>query len=733
MTAPHQARQMLIEGLAPIFSQMVDDGLYRRDDYIFTSFKNDSAIKQTADLAFFDSPIPSIESATVGVFFDESFVQDSEKILDYSFLGAPILFIDNSNEIYLYKLEGLSNYHIVDCIPSRDIAEGWKRLDISSYIDNNRNSLQFERSKSLMIQAAKSTLLDRMNALLTMIVDSGSYQDADAFEVAMLTIRYLSLGEDSTAFSESSSDKIDYARNLALDINQATSFENLPPESIAELYEAFAVTKELRKSNGVVYTPAWLAKYLVSRIPSEAFTKGREATDPSCGSGTFLVAYLERYLAENIRREPIDYSRLHEIVRGLDIDPVAVELTKLTLDFLARSVSAPLQNWNISVSDSTKNDIKAEWIIGNLPFGYRSFEGKDDLSNQILNRIFNEPNSPIGICLIVPESLSYNKNAKISRSKIRDSIQIEEIITLPENAFETAAARTMAIIGRAGKSLPEILVRTISEDDILKFQMNLYASKSFISRLPSTMDENWIFSPFNNLLSKAQARGIPLCELSDIMVGMQIYGFEDKAITAEDKGKSFLEAPDKFISWTPTSIRSLPKVLPVKDNFRRPGPWDKCDRSKIIVRSTTYPDNDGRLAAVPDNQGIWISDKFTGIWLNDSAIISGITNEALAAYLQTRFARIWFSLNNPSRKLRTSTLKQLPIPKLPQSSWARSTKLARPNSIVRPNKRQGGLFLTDNNHGTLTEWEWFNAAVEAAFNIGASDSIAMTKWLSQLK
>jgi len=733
MSALHTRREALINGLAATSVHLMSHGFHSRTNYGFTSYKESGNVKINADMAFFDSPIPSIDSATLGIFYDESFNGDSERIMDFSYLGAPLILIDNSQKVTLFKFEGIGDYHIVEEIRSENFSSSWQRLNLDSYISDNRGSLQFERSKNLIIQAAKSALLDRMNALLMIIIDEGVYPPEDSFEVAMLSIRFLSLGDNSTAFSASSNDKIVYSKQIAERIQGITSFDNLPPESIAELYEAFAVTKDLRKKNGIVYTPAWLAKYLVARMP-EAFTGLKKALDPACGSGTFLVAYLERFLLEQSRRgHTYDLNGLYKIISGCDIDPVAVELTKLTLDYLSKSLNAPMQSWSIHCLDSTANVPNADWIIGNLPFGYRSYAGKDDISNRIAQKVFEANSELSGLCLIFPESLAYNRHSKATRSLLRQNIQIEELIKLPENTFDTASARTLAVIGRAGMTSLEVLVRDVSEEDIYKFQMNLYSSKSYISRFPEDLEENWVFSPFNNLIGKASTKGMTLSQISEVMVGMQIYGKESDAKRAGQDSKHFLEDPTKFINWNQKSLSNLPRINTDRNNFRRTGPWNKCDQPKIIVRSTTYPENDGRLSAVPDEQGIWFSDKFTGIWLTALAYEQGISIQSLASYFQSRFARVWFSVNNPSRKLRTSTLKRMPIPKLPKSVWQRSESLSKTNHVVGPRKKKAGPLFSDSNYSSSTDWEWFNAAIEASFNIDATDSIAMSKWLEKMK
>lgn len=117
---------------------------------------------------------------------------------------------------------------------------------------------------------------------------------------------------------------------------------------------------EVRKAGGVYYTPTFIVNYIVQNTLGpllEGKKVGQAASirvvDPACGSGSFLIAayqylldwHLEQYLA--MKRRP---KRIHPVaggtwrlnlserkrillnnIFGVDIDPQAVEVTKLSL------------------------------------------------------------------------------------------------------------------------------------------------------------------------------------------------------------------------------------------------------------------------------------------------------------------------------------------------------------------------------------------------------------------
>ncbi len=158
-------------------------------------------------------------------------------------------------------------------------------------------------------------------------------------------------------------------------------FSVLPASILGQVYERFLgkvarITPgrqvkieekpEVRKAGGVVYTPAYIAEYIVRQVLERLLAGKTPATatklrllDMACGSGIFLITlyqylldwYLAQYTAETpekhargskpiLYRTPLGEWRLTletrkrillDHIYGVDIDPQAVEVTKLSL------------------------------------------------------------------------------------------------------------------------------------------------------------------------------------------------------------------------------------------------------------------------------------------------------------------------------------------------------------------------------------------------------------------
>ena len=130
-----------------------------------------------------------------------------------------------------------------------------------------------------------------------------------------------------------------------------------------ELYEGF-VPKPHRQVYGEYYTPDWLAEkiclevidddYIAEQI--KLFRNGRQVSgilDPCCGSGAFLFHAARRILdSDAMSRAYMEHDEqtrfVYEMVHGMDIHPVAVEMAKTNL----RRLLPNAPPWQVYQGDS---------------------------------------------------------------------------------------------------------------------------------------------------------------------------------------------------------------------------------------------------------------------------------------------------------------------------------------------------------------------------------------------
>ena len=174
------------------------------------------------------------------------------------------------------------------------------------------------------------------------------------------------------------------------------SFRYIPIELISNFYEEFLPIDEKTKKKidtSAIYTPNYLVKLLVDEcIPLGGGYKS--TIDVSCGSGIFLVAAFRRLVQmwryqhrTDGRLASIDTHELQRLLRdnifGIDINPIAVELTIFSLNLALCSMLSPQQIWtrlkfeNLNSENVFTNDFfdfvgclekKYDLVIGNPPF-----------------------------------------------------------------------------------------------------------------------------------------------------------------------------------------------------------------------------------------------------------------------------------------------------------------------------------------------------------------------------
>lgn len=113
--------------------------------------------------------------------------------------------------------------------------------------------------------------------------------------------------------------------HLLLNSLRVYDFAKLDEDILKELYQGL-VDPEQRHDLGEYYTPDWLAELTLEQI---GYTGGK-LLDPSCGSGGFLFAAVQRLKASGLKGKKL-VRTVAESVLGLDVHPVAVLMAKANL------------------------------------------------------------------------------------------------------------------------------------------------------------------------------------------------------------------------------------------------------------------------------------------------------------------------------------------------------------------------------------------------------------------
>jgi type I restriction-modification system DNA methylase subunit len=204
-------------------------------------------------------------------------------------------------------------------------------------------------------------------------------------------------------------------------LSREFTFRSLTNDMLAYFYENTLVSKEMRKSLGVYYTPQkTIAERILHRLPIEDLPlEKRTVLDGTCGSGNLLLAAYDRLrsLLPHHWTSQQRHEYLLQRVWGIDIDPFACEIARLSL--LLYSLPEG-DSWQVKTSDvlqDTPQNLfsdRPSVIVGNPPFKEpRSVGGQRvQTAALVLDRYLEwlEPNGLLGVVVPITflQTLSYS-------------------------------------------------------------------------------------------------------------------------------------------------------------------------------------------------------------------------------------------------------------------------------------------------------------------------------------
>ena len=133
------------------------------------------------------------------------------------------------------------------------------------------------------------------------------------------------LEEDFFAWVARDDRGVDLGKMLVRQLSSRYDMTKLTEDVLKELYQEL-VDPAARHDLGEYYTPDWLAQYIVNKLLDEDPKKS--VLDPSCGSGTFLVAVINHKKGKSGLHGRKLLEHISGSVAGIDIHPLAVIIAR---------------------------------------------------------------------------------------------------------------------------------------------------------------------------------------------------------------------------------------------------------------------------------------------------------------------------------------------------------------------------------------------------------------------
>ncbi|MEZ9479901.1 N-6 DNA methylase [Vibrio splendidus] len=277
-----------------------------------------------------------------------------------------------------------------------------------------------------------------------------------------------------------------------------------PSELLLDALKLKLLEKEIKKSNGVVYTPSEFANYVASKALSyvEWDDKGVPLVlDPACGDGELLNA------VNSIANES---NQAHLNLYGIDIDPKSVKVAerRFAESFQGSSNNGLCPNslpcdegWSVLKKELGVKPSGFDLIIANPPWGadvskYQSLieksnfllsNGQYDTSDLFIEMAYSQLKDGGVFAFIIPDSLFYQERCRL-REFLLKNMEIKFIGRFGEGVFPGVNRACAVIICKketAGQNHMVECVRVSGEyrKKILNNNMSFSDAESKLSHL----------------------------------------------------------------------------------------------------------------------------------------------------------------------------------------------------------------------------------------------------------
>jgi hypothetical protein len=458
-------------------------------------------------------------------------------------------------------------------------------------------------------------------------------------------------------------------------------------ESLASLYGEALVTPKLRRSLGIHYTPTYLVDYIIGRIDSFLAAMEpdeRHVFEPACGHAAFLVAAMRR-LRELHPSRGDKHEYLKEHLRGLEIDPVALEIARLSLTL----ADIPHSNgWRIEQGDMFHKERlqraaqQSTVLLANPPFEKFTPEKLEEYqragapvtydrqAEEMLHRVlpYLPPRSVIGV--VVPQTLlrSRGRRALALRERLLREFELRELLLLPDSVFTYADVETAILIGskRAAERSALVHYRRVREDELESFKESYAAG----SDRPVQQAE-LLLSPHHDMrrpdLEEIWGRGAgaSLQGLAEVGQGFTYLGAKRRPTGArlssnkpfpgsvrgyKTVGRGLLLHGQPKVEWMNIS----PEVV------RRSHSGLKRGDAQVLMNHHPVSRGPWRIKAVIDREGLVVSGRFLVI----RPPAEGIPVEVLWALCNSPYANAYAYDHGTKRHIEAGVMRKMPVPSL---------------------------------------------------------------------
>ena len=249
--------------------------------------------------------------------------------------------------------------------------------------------------------------------------------------------------------------------------------------------------KKMRSEASMFFTPPALAEHLVDMATNAGIDwLSARVLEPSCGSGTVLLAALSRMMdAHSKAGMPLPLETLQARLVGQEKDPFCAWIAQVLVDLFLLPI-ASLERKDLPALVSCCDTLQVpqiqayDLVIGNPPFGttklsarqkdrfQRSIYGRANLPAIFVDQALSETVPDGLVCFIVPTSLvsgAYSRNARMLLRTVAHPVEAC-FVDERSGVFEGVTQSIALLSFRSGAASKPVAVRQITLSDADTFQ-----------------------------------------------------------------------------------------------------------------------------------------------------------------------------------------------------------------------------------------------------------------------
>jgi hypothetical protein len=477
---------------------------------------------------------------------------------------------------------------------------------------------------------------------------------------------------------------------------ESIGFENLSVEVLAYVWEKTLVSRDLRKKLGIHATPPSIARYIVHRLPIGSIPQAdRRVVEPCCGSGTFLIAALQRL--RELLPAGMDARQRHNYfvprLAGFDVDQFGLEVARSAL--MLADYPNP-NGWTLkkedvfedSASSPTFSDaiLNARIVLCNPPFSDFTEKERQVYKPQsvhkpaeLLLRVSQSLPEGAVIGFVLPRVFLDGRGYREAREAVARRFEEIELVNLPDDrVFESARHKTTLLIAMT----PRQASRTIS---IFHRKVCDTGAPDFLNRYQASREDRAAFPE----VQVCRSIGVP--DLQDIWERLKGHPKLGELTSGVHRGiewnipltrmnpmtrnREFIsQNARKLISRTPASgyhrgVKDVPRdfysfqmpstcYLNCNPEYQRTNayklPWND---SKVILNASRKSTGPWRIVACADLNGLVFYQTFTCVWPTGPW-----KPDSIAAILNSPLSNAYVAANEYGRHITGEVIKEIPMP-----------------------------------------------------------------------